>query len=139
MKKVTINPEFDCYVDTLVSLIKENVKNKKSEILDCIGNICEIARQWNEENQTINCNVYEDSDGKTVRKFDAEFHNAVQEIIRIFDLEPEEKEEKKYISDRFNKCMNIIIHNYVMKNIREMALVNELQRHGLYDIEKEYK
>lgn len=31
MKKVTINPEFDCYVDTLVSLIKENVKNKKSQ------------------------------------------------------------------------------------------------------------
>lgn len=139
MKKVTINPQFDFYINDIRDLVDENIKddNVKFEVEQNLQNIIDLAEFWNTQAQTAEEKFYIDPHGLKSQKIDDEFFFAITQVQKLMVLTPEEKFEQEWVAEEFKKNMTVIIRKYQQKQLREMTLVNELWHAGLYDYEKE--
>lgn len=139
VKQVTINPQFDFYINDIRDLVDENIKddNVKFEVEQNLQNIIDIAEFWNTQAQTAGEKFYIDPHGLKSQKIDDEFFFAITQVQKLMVLTPEEKFEQEWVAEEFKKNMAVIIRKYQQKQLREMTLVNELWHAGLYDYEKE--
>lgn len=139
MKKVNFDIAMEYLLNTLKDLFYQNPKNineaKNREYVfeHTLEEIRLNSEYWMEKAQTAGTEVFKDIDGIECQTIDNDFHRAINRLSDLYSITADNEEEKERYLDQVGKTLQDVNLAFARKHIRELALVCELQHHGLYN------